>query len=171
MTDILKALADFGGPIYGLVLALGSAVAPWLPLLGWVVYWMFCVNWRRLRPMIFTQGGLIGVVLLGLVAALVWGVIDPNDGTTKIYSLYVSNFVEKIVYVSALICIMFLAGATQLSGFLGSWGEFPEIELPTVAGGDDHGHGDHGHDGHGGHGDDDHGHHPATLPVHAAAHH
>jgi hypothetical protein len=99
-------------------------------------------------------------VLIGFVAVLVWGNVAPGGGM-DFFGLKISNFVEKTVYVSGLACIMFIAGALQLSGFCSEWCQFEEPVLIAES----HGHGAHGPDAHGhganghdSHGQDSHGH-------------
>lgn len=156
MQDLLTAILYFLGSAYDLVAALFALLLPWTPLAAWIVFWLFAVNWVKLRE-VFAKGGWIGLVLIGAVMVLVWGSVAPGDGTFDFFGLKVSNFVEKTVYVSGLFCIMFLAGALQLSGFCSECCQFEEPVLIA----DMHGHGhDHGHDhghaaapdhGHGGH--------------------
>lgn len=130
-------------------------LVPWAPLIAWVAFWLLAVNWEKLYP-IFAKGGAIGVLLIGLTAILIWGLIaPPPDGVHHLFGLKPSNFVGKTVYVTMLLAIMALCGTVQLSGACGSLVCFADESH------DDHdGHGDvgHGHDdhGHGGHGHDDH---------------
>jgi hypothetical protein len=85
------------------------------------------------------------VVLIGLMMAMIWGVVaPPTGGAHVILGLTLSNFVGKFVYVTALLVMMLLCGSVQLSGACGSWVSFPEPEPE-----DDHGHDGHGHDAHG----------------------
>jgi hypothetical protein len=168
MTELLQALADFGQPLRDLFFAVVNLLLPWLPLFLWIVFFTFGVNWQKLRPLIWSKMGIVGLFLIGFTAVMVWGTISPGDGKVQVYNLQVGNYVEKTIYVAALATILFLCGATQLSGFWGQWGEFPAIELPDSAdsGHQDHGqgghdHDGHGHDGHGGHGEQ--GHSPAPA--------
>lgn len=155
--DILHALVDLVVAAGTLVWTLVDKLAPWTPLIAWVAFWTLAVDWVQLRTWLL-KGGWIGLVLLGLVAVLVWGVVAPPEaGVHSLLGLTVSNFVGKTVYVTTLIVIMLLCGSTQLSGCCDS---LLNLELPQ-SGDDDHGHDDH----HGGHGHDNHA-HPA-----AAGHH
>lgn len=104
--------------LWGIFVSLVSLVVPWTPLAAWIIFWLFAVNWVKLREIIL-QGGWIPVVLIGLVMVLVWGTIaPPPGGTHELFGLSVSNYVGKFVYVTILFCIMFLCGAVQLAGFL-----------------------------------------------------
>jgi len=144
--QLLLALWQFG-------IALIALVVPWTPLLAWVAFWLYAVNWVKLTRVLL-QGGLIAVIFLGLVATLVWGVAaPPEEGVHRLLGLTVGNFTGKFVYVTALIVIMMLCGSVQLAGLCGSWASFPEPALEP----------EHGHDHHSG----DHGHGEPHLTIHA----
>lgn len=167
MSNLLHALQQLGESLWSLLGALQGVLIPWLPLLAWIAFWLFAVNWQALR-LIFARGGWVGVVLLGVVAVLVWGVISPRLQPADVFGLKVSNFVEKTVYVSVLVCIMFFCGSLQLSGFCRGYCQFDELAPPG-----EHGHGDHGHgnSGHDAHGPADHGHAPAVAVHVPGGHH
>lgn len=163
LMDSLGRLFTAGWEVLILVLGL---LLPWTPLIAWVAFWLLAVNWVRLRE-VMIQGGWIGVVLLGLMMILVWGVVAPPDsGAHHLFGLKVSNFVGKTVFVTALLTIMFLCGSVQLSGACGTLAVFPEDQPEEEHG---HGYGDHGHGdhGHGDHGHQDHGH---DAHAHSASH-
>ena len=164
MMDLIHKLEVLLLASWNVVISLLELLAPWSPLIAWVAFWLLAVNWVKLRE-VMIQGGWIGVVLLGVMMVLVWGVVaPPSAGPLHMFGLSVSNFVGKTVYVTALLTIMFLCGSVQLSGACGDWAHFP-LDAP------DHDHGGHGHDqeshDHGGHehesqGHETHGHaHPA----------
>jgi hypothetical protein len=158
MHALFDAISGFGISLWELLTALIVLIVPWTPLLAWIVFWMFAVNWVKLRETL-SKGAWIGLALIGAVMVLVWGNISPGDGAFDFFGLRVSNFVEKTVYVSGLFVIMFLAGAVQLSGACASCMNFEEPVLIAEAHGHDSGHGhDAGHgqspsgsQGHGGH--------------------
>jgi len=169
--DLLTAVVDLFVALWGLLAALGSALLPWAPLLCWIAFWMLAVDWKKLRTTQL-EGGVIGLVLLGLMAVLVWGVIAPPEGGRhSLLGLQVSNFTGKLIYVTALIVIMQLCGAVQLSGACDRL-----LNLASPLGSSDHGHDDHGHDQHGhgqgGHGHDGRGHddHAHSHGAHAQSH-
>lgn len=102
--------------VWDLVLAILRVLVAWTPLATWIGFWLCCVNWRELRPLL-ARGGWIGLILLGFVMIMVWGNVSPaEDGVHYIFGLQLSNFVAKTVYVTALFCIMLLCGSVQLSG-------------------------------------------------------
>lgn len=162
MQALWDALVQLFDALLALVVSLGSLIVPWLPLLAWIAFWLFAVNWVKLRQ-ILLRGGWVGLVLIGLMAIMVWGVVAPPVGDSHyLFGLRVSNFVGKTIYVTTLACIMLLCGAVQLSGLFAGCCDFTHFESPAD---DDHGHGDHGH---GDHGHDAHGDHHAPAAV---AHH
>ncbi|MBL8817067.1 MAG: hypothetical protein JNL58_13650 [Planctomyces sp.] len=158
LINLIDSLVNVFWSLLDVVVSLVLVVLPWLPMLAWVGFWTFAVNWTKAFP-ILRKGGYIGVVLLMLVAVLVWGsVAPPIEGTHSLFGLTVSNFAGKFVYVTMLTCIALLCGSAQLSGAFGSLCEFPEEATD-----DDHG---HGHGGHHGHDDHGHGHSHDTLVAH-----
>ncbi len=155
MNALLDAISQFSHSILDLLTALFLVLLPWTPLAAWIVFWLFAVNWVRLRETL-AKGGWVGLVLIGAIMVLVWGSISPEIGTFDFFGLRVSNFVVKTVYVSGLYVIMFLAGALQLSGFCANCCPVNEPILIAESHGHDAGHGhdtghgpaDHGHGGH-----------------------
>ena len=156
--EILTALLDLLTAAGLFLWAIVQTLAPWTPLIAGIAVWTLAVDWVRLRSFLL-RGGWIGVVLLGLMAVLVWGVVAPPEaGVHSLLGLKVSNFVGKTVYVTTLIVIMLLAGSMQLSGCCD---QLLNLEQPQSGGGG-HGHDEHGHDDHG-HGDHAGGHHAPAL--------
>lgn len=158
MQALFDAISGFGVSLWELLAAVVALIVPWTPLLAWIAFWTFAVNWVKLRETL-AKGGWIGLALIGAVMVLVWGSISPGDGSFDFFGLRISNFVEKTVYVSGLFVIMFLAGAVQLSGFCAECMNFEEpVQIAEVHG---HGHDSgHGHDaGHGHATSGSHGHH------------
>ncbi|MFM8582427.1 MAG: hypothetical protein ACKOFW_13105 [Planctomycetaceae bacterium] len=161
LENLLQAIGQLAGSLLDVLGAALTVLGPWTPLLGWLAFWMFAVNWTRLRDLLL-KGGWIGIFLLAFLAILVWGSVAPNSGPSDIQGLKVSPFVGKTIYVSALVVLMFLAGSLQLSGFCSDWCQLALAPPPADDhhGHDDHGHGGHGHDAHGhDHGGHDHGGH------------
>jgi hypothetical protein len=138
MQPLLEALSQFLSGTGSLLTALAAVVLPWAPLACWIVFWLFGVNWGKFRETL-AAGGWIGVLLIALVAILIWGgIAPPADGFHVVLGLEITNFVGKTVYVSALVCIMFLAGSLQLSGCCANCCRFEE----PVQVADSHGHAD-----------------------------
>ena len=164
MSELILSLTNLGVSLLLVIVQLANVIWPWLPLIAWVVFWMFAVNWTKLRPMLVEQGGWLGLLLLGFVWVVVWGVVNPPlTGSYDVFGLTLSNFVGKAVYVTGLLCLALLAGAAQLSGVTGRGSQFEEDPPEIVAHGNDdgHGHADHGH-AH----DAAHGHAPAAHGAH-----
>lgn len=145
MSELLISLSDLIVAAWSLLKAVSVLLLPWFPLAVWIGFWLCAVNWIKLREVLVAKGGLIGVLLIGAVWVLIWGVVaPPESGSHFILGLTVSNFVGKLVYVTALFSLMFLCGSVQLSGCCNQW---CEVTMP-----DPHAHGDHGHGGHDAHG-------------------
>ena len=155
MTELFVSLGDLIVAVWSLLRAVIGIALPWFPLAAWIRFWLCAVNWTKLRDVLINKGGLLGLLLIGAVWVLIWGsVAPPTDGSHHILGLTVSNYVGKLVYVTALFVLMFLCGSVQLSGCCQQW---CVVEMP-----DPHAHG--GHDDHG-HGGDSHGH--GDSQVHA----
>lgn len=156
--DLFSSLINVLWSLLDVVVNLVRVILPWLPLLAWVGFWTFAVNWAKVFP-ILRRGGFIGILLLMFVTVIVWGAVAPPvNGKHLMLGLSVSNYAGKFIYVTMLTCIALLCGSAQLSGAFGRLGEFPEEPAEDDHGHNVHGHDDHGHghnDGHGGH---DHGH-------------
>lgn len=151
---LFQALLNLVSALLEVLVATGSLLLPWLPLIAWALFWALAVNWQKLSSVI-KSGAFLGILLIGLTAVLVWGCIAPPlDGRHYVeifdLKLSVSNFVGKLVYVVGLIVIMFAAGSCQLSGMFDGLVCFADDEAEDDHGHDDHGHGhdDHGHGGH-----------------------
>ena len=59
------------------VLATEVFSAPVLPILVWSLFWLFAVDWTRLRQIIL-KGGWLGVVLVGVVMVIIWQQVVPE---------------------------------------------------------------------------------------------
>lgn len=124
--EVLTNLVTLLASVWHLVMSIVLLILPWTPLLAWLAFWLFAVNWVQLRAVLL-RGGWIGVLLFGFAMILIWGVIaPPPDGYHHFFGLTLSNYVGKTVYVTALLTIMLLCGSVQLSGACGSWARFPE---------------------------------------------
>ena len=152
--DLFSSLSNVFWSLLEVVVNLVRLILPWLPLLAWIGFWTFAVNWSKAFP-ILRRGGFVGVLMLMFVAVLVWGAAAPPvDGKHFMLGLKVSNYAGKFIYVTMLTCIAMLCGSAQLSGAFGRLCQFPEEPAE-----DDHGDGGHGEGGHGEpHGGHDHGH-------------
>ena len=126
MEPLLESLGQFVSAGGDVLSSLGALLLPWTPLGAWIVFWLFGVDWVKFRQVLLA-GGWVGVVLIGLVMALVWEMIAPAaEGTYSILGLEPSGFVGKTVLVTGLFCVALLCGAVQLSGCCGVCRSFAE---------------------------------------------
>lgn len=116
MQSLIDSFLELFWAVLGFCTSIGGIILPVVPLLLWVGFWTFAVDWTKLRTF-FLKGGCVGLVLIGLIAILVWGVVaPPADGFHYMFGRQLSNFVGKTVYVTGLICLMLLSGSVQLAG-------------------------------------------------------
>ena len=115
LQSIIEALGQILFGVQQIVVAVVSVVftAPVLPVLCWSAFWLFAVDWTRLRQ-IMLKGGWLAVLLIGFVMVVVWQQIVPE--AQSVVELEVSGYIEKLVYVAALLSLMFVCGAVQLTG-------------------------------------------------------
>ena len=142
--NLIQSLVNVFWSLLDVVLALVHVILPWLPLIAWLAYWTFAVNWSKALPIIW-RGGWIGIVLLMFIAMMVWGAVDPPVENHLIFGLKVGNYTGKFVYVTLLTCMALLCGAAQLSGYFGKLCDFPD---PPEESHNDHSHDDHAHAAH-----------------------
>lgn len=131
MYALLESLVQLLVALWDVVVSLIAIVVPWLPLIGWIAFWLCAVDWTKFRVQLL-KGGWIGLLLIALVAILCWWAIaPPAGGSHYILGLKLSNMVGKTVYVTFLVSIMFICGSLQLSGALPQCCQFaqePELE-------------------------------------------
>lgn len=128
VVNLLESLVAVMRSLLDVVLALVQLILPWLPLLAWIGYWTFAVNWKKAWP-ILQRGGYIGLLLLMFLAVLIWGTVaPPPEDTHTLFGLSVSNYAGKLIYVTALTCIALLCGSVQLSGTFGNCCAFDDEE-------------------------------------------
>ena len=133
MSDLLYSVLHLIYAIADVIFQVIQLVLPWSALIAWVAFWLLAVNWVKFRQ-VLVNGGLIGVILIGLCMILIWGLIaPPADGAHHLFGLTLSNFVGKTVYVTALFCIMFLCGSVQLSGCCSPLCRFDDDETTDEA--------------------------------------
>jgi hypothetical protein len=144
--ELLHSLLNVLESLWELLLVAGRLVIPYAALMCWIAFWLLAVNWENLYS-VFWSGGWIGIALLTVMVVFIWGVIAPPETTHDLLGMEVSNFVGKFVKVAALVAIMFLCGAVQLSGAVNCCVRFDE-PAPAESDHDDHGRSGHGHDSH-----------------------
>ena len=106
-----------------------SLALQWLPLIAWVAWWTFGVNWRKTREAL-KQGAWAPLVLLMLLVALVWSQLAPSSWSWQTITL--PNFWWQLGVVTIIVGLTFLCGAVQDAA---GWTP-PEINLdpPTDSG-------------------------------------
>ncbi|MGQ0637199.1 MAG: hypothetical protein ACT4QC_21530 [Planctomycetaceae bacterium] len=142
MSQLFDALLQAALSLWELFTALLAVIVPWSPLIAWIAFWLLAVNWVRLRETL-AKGGWIGLALIAAVTVLIWGSVSPAGAPADFFGLQISNFVEKTVYVSGLVCLMFLAGAVQLSGAVACCAPFEQPILIAESHDQAHDHGGH----------------------------
>lgn len=116
MEALIDSIQQLFFSLVGIGSSLFSLVLPWTPLIAWVAFWLYAVNWVKLRE-IFLKGGWAGFLLLAFVMILVWGAVAPPvSGSHNLLGLKLSNYVGKTVYVTFMFCIILICGSVQLSG-------------------------------------------------------
>jgi len=132
VVDLALNIVELFWSLLNVVLALVNVVLPWLPLLAWVAFWTLAVNWVKAYD-ILRKGGFIGVLLLMFAAVLVWGAVAPPvDGSHHLFSLTVSNYAGKFIFVTMLTCIALLCGSAQMNGFASGLVSFDDEEEAPV---------------------------------------
>lgn len=127
-----------------------------LPLLLWMAFWLFAVNWKKVWPTL-AEGAWAPCVLLGLISAFVWSRIDPRS-FDLLGLVAVHNFWWQLGFIA------FLFGSALFAGWLQAVLHYSPIEVavePPAHHDHGHGHGDdhgHGHDDHASPATHDHGH-------------
>lgn len=127
MSNLLVSLWAFltaGGGLLATVILL---VQPWLPLAVWAAFWLFAVDWLRLRRILVPRSGMIGLLLIGVFAAWISTLIAPATSESLLHPV-----VERIVVLTTWIVVMMACGTAQLLGWTGVW--IPRLGEPTFGG-------------------------------------
>jgi len=131
--QLLDSLLQLMIALWSTFYSLAVLVLQYAPLIAWVAFWLLAVNWVKYRH-VLANGGWIGLILIGFVMVLVWGLVaPPQAGHHHFFGLRPSNFYGKMIYVTGLYVIMFLCGSLQLSGTVDSLTRFDEEEESTQA--------------------------------------
>jgi hypothetical protein len=106
-----------------------------LPAALWCAWWLWCVDWKKLWP-VLASGAWVPAVLFVAMGGAVWTQLDPRDLTWPGY--YVPSLAWHLAGALLLAAVAMLCG--WLQGVL-AWAppEFPVHPVPAL-----HGH-DHGH--------------------------
>jgi hypothetical protein len=115
----------------------GRTLAVVLPLALWCVWWLLCVDWKKLWP-VLGLGGWAPAVLLVLMAGAAWARLCPGDLAWSGYSLPAPAW--QFGAAVGLACLAMICG--WLQGVIG-W-KPPEFPVHPPAGEHGHAHA-HGH--------------------------
>ncbi len=120
LDNILLALWRIVEQLFNIVVEIGGLAftAPVMPLLIWSGFWLFAVDWTRLRQ-VMLRGGWIGVLLIGVVMVVAWQQISPQAADSVLGLMNLNGYIEKLMYVTGLVSLMFICGAVQLTGCCG----------------------------------------------------
>lgn len=114
------------------LLALGAMVAMflfrWSPLIAWVAWWLWGVNWKKAWP-ILAGGAWIPLALLMLISAFAWAQMAPGQYTMGLVT--VPEFLWHIGAVLLLVALALFCG--WLQGVLGWMPADIDLEPPAVA--------------------------------------
>src|SRR4051812_10117486 len=91
-----------------------------LPLVLWVAFWLFAVNWRKAWPEL-RAGAWVPVVLLGLIVTIVWSQLAPHRPT--MFGVELPNFWWQLV------CVAVLIGTALFFGWLQGLWHYTPIEV------------------------------------------
>jgi hypothetical protein len=148
-------LSGLAALLWALLSGLVPLLLPWLPLALWCLWWLCCVNWKHVWP-VLARGGWVVLVLLTLLAALVWAALSPSPPNFQL-SESLPSFWWQLGVVSGLVALALVCG--WLQGLL-HWSP-REVDFDAAG----HGAHEHGSPGHGGTG-----HHGHPTPAHHGGH-
>jgi hypothetical protein len=110
-----------------------------VPVLLWMGFWLFAVNWRKVWQTL-REGAWAPLVLLIFISASAWASLSPRS-CTCLGVVTLPNFWWQLFAVSGLAALALFSG--WLQGVLG----YSPVEVsvePPAQHAEDHGHG-HGH--------------------------
>jgi hypothetical protein len=138
MSEQLDILMQIGVLLGKLLAPLVSLMVASLLLIGWIAWWLWAVNWKKLWP-VLAEGAWAPVVLLMVGGALAWSQLAPST-CSCLGIVIVPNFWWQLSDVALLAILALLCGWVQ--GLM-HW-QPAEISLePPASPGNDHGHGEH----------------------------
>jgi len=113
--ELIDSIIDLATACGAVARAVGNLIFPWSPLLAWVGFWLYVIDWKQLTPVLI-RGGIISLLLIAVALIFVWGALAPPVGNAhQLLGLTVPNLVGKMVYVTGLVCIALLCGSVQLA--------------------------------------------------------
>jgi hypothetical protein len=117
-------------------------ILPLLLFIAWCAWWLLCVNWQKVWPMLAAGGWAPVLLLVGLVSG-VWASLEPRPFTFLSF-MTIPNGWWQLGEVCLLALVALFCGWLQGTFGWTPW-EIP-VEPPPVS----HGHGHHGN-GHASH--------------------
>jgi hypothetical protein len=144
--ELWTHLVDLFWTLFQLVVLLLWFALLGAPIILWVAWWLWAVDWPKFWPTL-AEGAWAVLVLLALVVAMALTFLIP--GSQTVAGVDVPSPWWQLGAVSVAVAVMFLCG--WLQGVLG-W--YPPEPQPGPAAGHGHGHGHHhahAHEQHGGH--------------------
>lgn len=147
---IVQIVTDLGKLLVGLL----QVIWQWGLLIGWIAWWRWAVNWKKVWP-VLAQGAWAPVVLLCVLGAMAWAALVPTD-CHCLGLVTVANFWWQLGGVGLVLALTLFCG--WLQGVFQWTPPAYAVEPPAHDHGHAHGHGhEHGHD-HAHDHDHDHGH-------------
>lgn len=149
--ELWNHLVDLFWSLFQLVILLLWIALVGAPIILWVAWWLWAVDWRKYWPTL-AEGAWAPLVLLALMVAM--GLTFVVPGPASIAGIEVSSPWWQLGAVLLALGVAFLCGWLQ-----GAFRWHPPEPQPVAAADHGHGHhpGGHGHDHHAP--QQDHGHH------------
>src|SRR5437588_13113531 len=72
-----ETLRHLGIDGLGLLVIIGGLALRWSPLILWITWWLWGVNWKKAWP-VLTGGAWLALLLLVVLVALAWSQIAPS---------------------------------------------------------------------------------------------
>jgi hypothetical protein len=112
VTELLQTFVDLASVFGRLVVQLGQLGLTWSPLLVWIAWWLFAVNWKKACHAL-SEGAWAPLVLLWIIIAAVWSQVNPSVLPLSA-SAGVANFWWQLGAVGLAIGSAFFLGWLQL---------------------------------------------------------
>jgi hypothetical protein len=84
---------------------------PWLPVVLWCVWWLCCVNWKHVWP-VLARGGWVPVLLLMYLISLAASYVAPSSCDCLRF-VVIPNFWWQFGVVCALVGVALICGYVQ----------------------------------------------------------
>jgi hypothetical protein len=139
VTELLQTGIDLVTIVIRLVVQLLQIGLVWSPVLVWIAWWLFAVNWKKACHAL-SEGAWAPLVLLWLMIAAVWSQVSPSVLPLSTNAA-IANFWWQLGAVGLAIGSAFFCGWLQL--LLGWTPEEISLEPPVHAAEAGHGHAHH----------------------------